>query len=243
MAGTERRAPPIDVTVVAARTVTPHMRRITFRGDALRALPAQEPGWWVKVLLPANEDERPQSRAYTIRHFDRTAAQLDIDFVLHGDAGPCSAWAAQAEPGKAIRLAGPRSGRIAIPDEGWLLLAGDETALPAISTILEGLPDGREAIVFVEVDNAGEEQPLAAPHGTRIHWRHRARDASPPGLLLRDAVSGMVLPPGPGYAFVAAEAFAVQAIKSRLRDALPPERISAKGYWKMGAAGHKDRDG
>jgi len=243
MVDEKRRAPPMDVTVVATRSVTPHMKRITFQGDALRTLPAEAPAWWVKVVLPANEDEQPQSRAYTIRRFDRAAAQIDIDFVLHGDAGPGSAWAAQAQPGEPIRLAGPRSGRMTVPEEGWLLLVGDETALPAISAILERLPDGRDAIAFIEIDGAAEEQPLAAPRGTRIHWRHRASRASPPGALLRDAVHGTILPPGPGYAFVAAEAFAVQAIKSRLLDTLPPDRISAKGYWKMGAAGHKDRDG
>ena len=242
MADEKRRAPPLEVTVAAARSVTPHMKRITFQGDALRTLPAEEPAWWVKVLLPANEDERPQSRAYTIRRFDRAAAQIDIDFVLHGDAGPGSAWAARAQAGERVRLAGPRSGRMTLPEEGWLLLAGDETALPAISTILEGLPNGREAIVFVEVDTVAEEQPLPAPRGTRIHWRHRA-DAAPHGLMLRDAICGTILPRGPGYAFVAAEVSAVQAIKSRLLDTLPADRISAKGYWKMGAAGHKDRDG
>jgi NADPH-dependent ferric siderophore reductase len=238
-----RRTPPVDVTVVATRSITPQMKRITFQSDALRLLPAKEPAWWVKVLLPANEDERPQSRAYTIRRFDRAAAQIDIDFVLHGDGGPGSAWATEARPGETIRLAGPRSSRMSLPEEGWLLLAGDETALPAIATILEGLPDDRDVIAFIEVDNAAEEQTLAAPRNARIHWRRRAARTASPGTLLCDAVGGTVLPPGPGYAFVAAEAFAVQAIKKRLLDTLAPERISAKGYWKMGTAGHKDRDG
>ena len=242
MAGERMRTPPMDVTVVAARSVTPHMKRITFQGDALRTLPAEQPAWWVKALLPANEDDRAQSRAYTIRRFDRAAAQIDIDFVLHGDAGPGSAWAARALPGEAIQITGPRSGRMSIPEEGWLLLAGDETALPAISTILERAPADREVIAFVEVGHRTEEQPLAAPHGARIHWRHRATSESLPGALLHDAVCGAILPPGPGFAFVAAEAFAVQAIKRRLFDTLAPDRISAKGYWKLGAAGHKDRD-
>jgi NADPH-dependent ferric siderophore reductase len=242
MAGEKGRTPPMDVTVVATRSITPHMKRITFQGDALRLLPAEEPAWWVKVLLPVDEDERPQSRAYTIRGFDRAAAQVDIDFVLHGDGGPGSAWAGQARPGESIRLAGPRSGRMRLPEDGWLLLAGDETALPAIATILEGLPNERDVTAIIEVNDAAEEQTLAAPCGTRIHWRRRAPRASSPGALLRDAVGGTILPPGPGYAFVAAEALAVQAIKKRLLDTLPPERISAKGYWKMGAAGHKDRD-
>ena len=127
---------------------------------------------------------------------------------------------------------------MSIPEEGWLLLAGDETALPAISTILERAPADREVIAFVEVGHRTEEQPLAAPHGARIHWRHRATSEPLPGALLHDAVCGAILPPGPGFAFVAAEAFAVQAIKRRLFDTLAPDRISAKGYWKLGAAGH-----
>lgn len=61
MADEKRRTSSIDVTVVATRSVTPHMKRITFQGAARRTLPAEEPAWWVKVLLPA----------YTIRRFDR----------------------------------------------------------------------------------------------------------------------------------------------------------------------------
>ena len=35
---------------------------------------------------------------------------------------------------------------------------GDETALPAIGTLLEALPDGKTAIVYAEVADAAEEQ-------------------------------------------------------------------------------------
>ena len=99
--------------VVAARNVTPHMRRITIGGPEVAAILSVEgmamPAAWVKVFLPTGE-----GRAYTIRSIDRAAGTLDMDFVLHdhgeGGAGPASAWARQATRGERIGIAGPRSG-------------------------------------------------------------------------------------------------------------------------------------
>ena len=64
----------------------------------------------------------------------------------------------QAGPGKFLGVGGPRGSFIVPDDFDWYLLAGDETALPAIGRRLEELPAGTRALVVIEVADAGEEQ-------------------------------------------------------------------------------------
>ena len=87
------RRPVHAVTVVAAEQVTPNMRRLTFAGDALTGMAAPLPAQWLKVIAPGPDGVTRVNRAYTIRKLDAERGALDIDFVLHGEAGPVSAWA------------------------------------------------------------------------------------------------------------------------------------------------------
>ena len=105
------------VRVLRTTLVTPHMMRITVGGEELEGFSTQGVAGHVRVLLPApgqlepvlpvwgpNGPEyaegvpRPTSRAYTPRRWDPQSRELDIDFVLHGDNGPASAWAARRCP-------------------------------------------------------------------------------------------------------------------------------------------------
>jgi NADPH-dependent ferric siderophore reductase len=54
-----------------------------------------------------------------------------------------------------------------------LLLAGDETAAPAIAAILEALPAGRAARAFVEVPDAEDRLPLHLAPGAELTWLPR----------------------------------------------------------------------
>ncbi|NAZ75923.1 SIP domain-containing protein [Kineococcus sp. T13] len=155
--------------------------------------------WWRE--LP--EDVRPVMRTYTVRAFrpatlDRFA-EMDVDFVLHGvedgHAGPASAWAAAARPGDELVVVGPSTpgtGRMwgvewAPPAEArTLLLAGDETAVPAVSAILEQLPAGVRATALLEVPHAGDLLDLSSPADLTVEWLPRRGGA--PGELLRARV-------------------------------------------------------
>jgi NADPH-dependent ferric siderophore reductase len=108
-----------------------------------------------------------------------------VDFVLHGD-GPASSWAAQAEVGQKIVIGGPR-GSMIIPDAfDWYLLAGDETALPAIGRRLEELPAAARAVAVIEVASKEEEQLLRTNAQAEIIWVHRnGAEAGNNDLLLR----------------------------------------------------------
>lgn len=174
-----------------------------------------------------------EHRDYTPRHHDPVAGELDIDFVLHG-SGPAAAWAEAAEPGRVLGVAGPR-GSFVVPDDlDWYLLAGDETALPAIARRLEELPAGTRAIAFVEVADAAEELELTTAADLDLTWLHR--DGAPAGSapLLADAVRALDFPSGSYYAWAAGESGCMRPLRQFLaRDrALPNDRFKVQGYWK-----------
>jgi NADPH-dependent ferric siderophore reductase len=245
---------PVDVLTVAAVTqVTPSVRRVLLSGSEAAVAAA---GPTVNVLVPRVGDRAPRwphvardgrivwpdgahgvsLRSYTARRQDPAAGEVEMDFVLHGD-GPAAAWAGAAEAGAVLGVAG--GGALGDRSAGWLLLAGDETALPAISRILASAPATTAGIVFVEVAGPYEEQPLPAPAGMTVRWLHRG--GTPPGesTLLADAVAGLDRPAGDDlFAWVAAESAAVRTVRADLRGrwGLGRAQHHAIGYWRRGRA-------
>jgi NADPH-dependent ferric siderophore reductase len=175
-------------------------------------------------------------RSYTARRQDPVAAQLEIDFVLHGD-GPAAAWAAAAAPGALLGVAG--AGALGERMAEYLLLAGDETALPAISRILASAPASTQGVALLEVAGPAEQQPLVAPPGVSVRWLHRAGCAPGESSLLADAVASIDRPYGDDvFAWVAAESAAVRQIRADLRSrwGLGRAQHHAIGYWRHGRA-------
>lgn len=148
-------------------------------------------GWW-QAWRELPDDVRAVMRSYTLRELRRDAhghtGEIDIDFVLHGvqpgsagQAGPASRWAARAAAGDRVVLLGPavadnRAIRFRPPrDTDLVLVWGDETALPAVSAIVESLPAGTRARVWLEVRDAGDIQDLTTEADAEITWLVRDR--------------------------------------------------------------------
>lgn len=243
--------------VVACRMLTPHMRRLTLSGDnvarfaGLDALhlnlmvqrpEADEPQWphvgANGVIAWDRPELRPLMRKYTVRAVDRDAGTLDIDFVLHADAGPGSGFAQAAAIGDRIGVVGPGGGGLRAAD--WYLLAGDETALPAIARMLENLPAQARGRVFIEVADADEIQPLTVPPSIGIEWLLRnGRPAGGTSLLI-DAVRAVTFPVDAEavYIWAGCEFEAFRAIRSFARQ---EKRLSnaehlVVSYWRSGRA-------
>ncbi|MBG6237574.1 NADPH-dependent ferric siderophore reductase [Mycetocola sp. CAN_C7] len=132
-------------------------------------------------------------RTYTVRNPRPAVGEVDIDFVLHGDGGPASAWASTASPGDEIVIVGPdgrseqRGGIEWKPGEARVvLLAGDETALPAICAILESLPAGIRGQAFIEVPHSDDALPVQTASSVMLTWL--PRDGAPLGERLSSAV-------------------------------------------------------
>lgn len=242
------------LTVRRVRDLTPGMRRVTFGGEDLAGYAA--PGQiHCRLLFQARDTAEPEwprlgddgrivwpdagrlpTRIYTIRRVDAVDGTLDIDFVLHDGAGPGMAWAAAATPGDLVGILGPAA-HGPRPAE-WHLLAGDETGLPGIGRILEGLPATARGVALVEVAGTAEEQAIACPPGVALRWLHR--DGAAPGTtaLLADAVRALELPADRGgiFAWCGAEFAAYRDMRAYLRQevGLRPSQVVAFSHWRRG---------
>ncbi|UCM91245.1 siderophore-interacting protein [Streptomyces marincola] len=254
------RKPPTQHRALVLRTerLTPHTIRVVFGGETLRSF-ATGPytDSYVKLLFPAPgvaypepfdvaairrdlpREQWPRTRTYTVRDWDPRTPELTIDFVHHGDTGLAGPWAASARPGDEIFFLGPGGAYAPDPSADWHLLAGDESALPAISTALAAMPAGARARVFVEVAGPEEEQKLDTPGDAEVVWLHRGE--GPVGRALVAAVTAAEFPPGAVQAFVHGEAHFVKELRRYLRvdHGVPRERLSISGYWRRG----HDEDG
>lgn len=237
-------------TVSSVRRLTPGMARIVLTGEALAAFPDEEPGeivtlgWALEegaeVVLPEEGWRFPADapeqhwRNYTVRAFDPSGPHLTVDFVLHGDHGHASRWAAGARPGDRVGFAGPRIHFYGEPDADWTLLAGDETALPSIAATLERLPAGHRVLAFVEVDDEAECLELACTGDLDLRWVLRGGEPRGRSRRLEEAVRAATLPDGRGKVWVAGESLVVRGLREHLRGerGLEIGPLQAIGYWK-----------
>jgi NADPH-dependent ferric siderophore reductase len=283
---------PFAVRVRSLYRLSPSFLRVTFTGDDLATFadngydqriklvfptadgyPADLPGddgwytWWRG--LP--DDVRPPVRTYTARAVRPGRRELDVDLVLHGDAGPASRWAVTARPGDPLVVVGPDSGYAG--DHGgveWkpadgapVLVAGDETAVPAVCAILSRLPDDARGEVLLEVPHAEDALPVPAPDGVRVTWLARGQGAhgdalvpavraaaarlhsGPSGPAPADPAEDELLweipaagAPAPSYAWLAGEAGVIRTLRRHLVGDLGWDRrsVAFMGYWRMGRA-------
>ncbi|MEV5980419.1 siderophore-interacting protein [Streptomyces sp. NPDC052114] len=247
-----RKAPKAHVgQVVRTERLTPHMQRVVLGGAGLAAFTAGDcTDHYVKLLFDAEgvtypepfdiqrireefpREQWPVTRTYTVRWWDPEARELALDFVIHGDEGLAGPWARDAVLGDTIRFQGPGGAYAPDADAPWHLLAGDESALPAIAAAAEALPAGALAHVFVEVEGPEEEQKIATD--ARITWLHRGD--RPVGELLVEAVRSLEFPAGEPHVFVHGEAGFVKELRRHLRleREVSRERLSLSGYWRLG---------
>ncbi|HEY0293640.1 MAG TPA: siderophore-interacting protein [Hansschlegelia sp.] len=241
-----------EVRLKSAVDLTPRMKRLTFTGDDVARFASDEeihvrlyfppaglavpewprPGDDGRIVWPA-EERRPAVRYYTVRRVDLDAGEIEIDFLMHEDAGPGAAFAAEAVSGALCGMAGP-VGRMA-PQASWTLLAGDETALPAIARMLERMPPDARGIALIEVQDATDELPLAAPSGMDLRWLHRVPAHAGETSLLLDAIRAAPIPAGEDvYAWVACEFGLAKEIRQYLRSEreLARDRHQVVGYWE-----------
>jgi NADPH-dependent ferric siderophore reductase len=174
-------------------------------------------------------------RSYTIRRHDPERNEIDFDFVLHGDHGPASRWASNAQPGDDLIFVGPSPAYRPDLDADWHLLIGDETTLPAIAAIIDVLPDGADVRVFAEIENPAEEQDLAA----EVTWIHRNGEAAGRNDLLVTALTAAEFPAGTPAVWAAGERQVMQAVRAHLVGGRGIDRrlVRPSTYWRYGEAG------
>lgn len=242
---------PHTAQVVRTERLTPHMQRVVLGGAGLSSFAADTcTDHYVKLLFPSGgatypepfdmerireefpREQWPVTRTYTVRHWDAEHREMTLDFVIHGDEGLAGPWAKRVRPGEEIHFMGPGGAYAPDPAADWHLLAGDESALPAIARSLEALPDGARAFAFVEVEGREEEQKIDSD--VEVVWLHRA--GRPVGQALVEAVRALEFPEGRLHAFVHGEAACVKDLRRylRLEREVPREDLSISGYWRLG---------
>ena len=241
------------VQVAQVQRLTPHMLRITVKGDELHGFATSGFDDHVKLMFPdadgrldiptLNEQGmlpvplRDAMRDYTPHSYDAAARTLQLDFALH-EAGPATAWALKAQPGQQLGIAGPR-GSMVVPMafDGYLLI-GDDTALPAIDRRLQELPAGSQAIAIIEVDSADDEVQLKTAATLQLHWVHRNGDAGGQPDRLLQALEQAHAPAGDYHVWIAAESAVARALRAAVISlyGATPQWTKAAAYWRRGSA-------
>ena len=236
-----------EAALVARREVTPRLLRLTFEGTAIDEM-VVEPAASVRLLVPSpgagelvlptwngNEfllpgEVRPALRTFTPLSAGATD-RLDLEIVRH-PGGVVSQWAEQAAVGAPAALSGP--GRGADFGEATVFhLLGDETAVPAISQLLDMLAHSATIQVHAEVDHESAIQDLPEHPGCSIEWFVR-EPTTPPGARLVAAAAALGELAPTCHVWAAGEAASMQAIRKHLFNERGLDRAQAtvRGYWK-----------
>lgn len=231
------------LTVVRTERIAPHMVRVVLGDPGFDTFePSEFSDSYVKIEFGTGGDT--VLRTYTVRAVDPAAREIAIDFVVHGDEGVAGPWAASVQPGATVTVRGPGGAYAPRPDADWHLIAGDESALPAISTAVAALAPDAVAKVFVEVADADDEIELPAGAGVDVTWIHRGAPSDSAGddiagvnAPLVSAVRAMPWLPGDVHVFIHGEAEAVMhGLRPYIRKerGVPAASASISGYWRRG---------
>ncbi|CAL9461537.1 siderophore-interacting protein [Streptomyces sp. enrichment culture] len=218
-------------------------------GQAEPAVPVElGDGWW-QGWRELPDDVRAVMRSYTLRALRRDTgghtAEIDVDFVLHGvepgspvQAGPAARWAADAVPGDRVLLLGPavadnRAIRFRPPkDTDLVVIWGDETAVPAACAIVESLPAGTRARVWLKVPHTEDVQDLGTAADAEVTW---LVGDGPEAAL--DAVREARLPTAEHpYVWIAGESGCVKRLRRHFvgERGIDRRRVTFVGYWRQG---------
>ena len=235
-------------------------------GQTEPVLPMEYGEGWRQAWVDTPTDVRAVMRSYTLRALRRDAhgatTEIDIDFVLHGTeadaatpAGPASRWAAGTRPGDRAVLLGPAvADNTAIrfhppADTDLIVMWADETALPAASAILEALPPGTRARVWLEVPHAGDRVEPVTAADAEITWL--VRDDAPHDTggegspMTLEAIRAAQLPTAEApYAWIAGESGCVKALRRHLvrEREIDRRRVTFVGYWRRGLSEEQLRE-
>lgn len=241
-----------EVTVVSTEAVTPHMRRVTFRCDDVS--PFVGAGMHVRLLVPPKGrrpvwpgfradgriawpegDDELLVRIYTIRAVDVERKEFWVDFLQHPMPGiktPGADFARDARPGDRAAIVGPGGG--SLPVANTILLAGDESALPAIARIAAEVPAGTRLKAIIEVEDEAEQQPLPSNGILETRWLHRrAYPVNATNVLVEATKEAIATMDEDTFIWVACEKEDVRSIRAFLKKrGHDKKRTYAAWYWE-----------
>ncbi|WP_449278944.1 siderophore-interacting protein [Leucobacter sp. GX24907] len=247
--------------VVRVHRLTPNLVNVTFHSEAMSEfeylgfdqsvrlfiprveqrelrLPSSTGNGWIAKFFMTPTSIRPHVRNYTIRVCRPERNEMDIEFVVHGEHGPASAWAGRARPGDEVGLFPEGIQYLPTANAAKHLLVADESALPAIMSILDHAPRDFRADVFLEVPTSDDVRSSLDRDGVHVNWLPRDGRGGVPGQLALEAVRQTDFATEELYCFLAGESGLPTALRRHLvaERGIPKSAITFVGYWKHGKA-------
>ncbi|HCT13424.1 siderophore-interacting protein [Corynebacterium nuruki] len=251
----------VRTRVARSERVTPHMHRVTFSGEDLDTFVPLGFDQWFRLAIPVRDGDRldkvpskftfgtllkfmamprgtrPTIRNYTVRDFrpatDGQSAELDVDFVIHGDSGVAGPWAVSAEPGAPVALVDQGCGWKPVPAAQSLIVT-DESGMAAALGVLRDMPRDATGHAIIEVFDERDRQDDAAPEGVTVHWLVR-KPSDDPGALALPALRELSIS-ADLYAFTVGESALIKGVRRHLVNdcGVPKANVTFSGYWKIG---------
>ncbi|NLS14505.1 siderophore-interacting protein [Vibrio sp. SM6] len=255
---------PTLVTVKSVEDLSSGLRRICFISPELHHYPEACGGAHIKLMMPHGEQEapvlpvmtekgprwedptaKPLIRTFSLRALRREVGELDIEFALHGDSGPATRFALFAQSGDVVAISGPGGPTPMLKPAQRYYMAGDLTALPAISAMLEAMPADSVGYIAILVPEQSATVAIAHPENVKIEWvigsatqSHRLTDAFLTELSQLE--QNAQLDVTQSYFWFGGEESIIVPLRNYAKRELKAERsqIYAVPYWRYG----KDED-
>ncbi len=235
----DRYPPNLQFTeVVGSKPLCADFQRVTLRLERPDVF-QDEDAIHFRILLPAPENTNPDyptlapngstkwpkgakalhRPVYTARTIAGELVEMDV--FLH-DGGRTSDWSRLVTPGARLAIIGPGGGGLV--NHSTVVLAGDETAFPAIARIMETLPAKTSGKVILLSHSGNRDYPFPDVPTLDVTWVDKKTFAS----ATRNALSAT----NDCYAWIAAERG--QTGKITVSDelkAVPKSKRYIAGFW------------
>ena len=162
---------------------------------------------------------------------------IDLDVLVHGEPGSepgvIGAWAAQAPLGSPAVMMGPKGSVVMTGAPGEVVLAGDDSALPAVRRYLGMLGSGITGELLLETRFDLAQLDIVPPAGLRVSIL--APDDAAPSAALIAALRALPAPQDPltRFVFACGEQSLVAPARALLAGwGIDVERAVVKGYWR-----------
>ena len=242
-----------EATVIGRRQVSPDLVRLSLNSPAFVGKDLEFTDHYIKLLFVPESadyswpfdmeqireelprDKHPITRTYTLINLDSQTGDFDVDFVTHGDSGLAGPWGRDVEVGAKIGFFGPGGAWGPAAEYDHFVLAGDESAAPAIGAGLEKLPEGATATAYIEIEAEDRKFEFPAPEGVEVNWV--IRNGATHGTELSRVVREAGVPEGKKTSwFVHGVAEMIKEMRRFLfvESEIPKEDVSISGYWRIG---------
>ena len=204
-------------------------------GDHVRVVVGSADGGAVAL----DDDGQPIGEARTETVVDHSVDEgwIELDVLVHGEPGAefgvIGAWAARAPLGSPAVMMGPKGSVVLSGAPGEVVLAGDDSALPAVRRYLRMLGPSITGHLLLETRFDLAALGIEPPAGLSVSIL--PPDADRPSAALVDALRALPAPTDPleRFVFACGEQSIVAPGRALLAEwGIDVERAVLKGYWK-----------